>query len=411
MRRATTVIIGAGQCGLAMSRELTLRSEPHVLIERGEVANSWAHERWDSLRLLTPNWQSRLPGHGYTGPDPDGFMDMAAVVEMLTGYAARISAPVESRTKVTAVTASSDGYRVETDRGAWACRNLVVASGSCNRANIPAFAAALPDHIRQLSPLDYRTPAQLAAGGVLVVGASASGVQIAAELADAGRNVVLSAGHHVRMPRHYRGRDIQWWMDRSGLLATTTAEVDDLARARAVPSLQLVGDAGRQFLDLNALQAAGVEVVGRLADFRDGTALFSGGLGNAVALSDLKMNRALAGFDAWAETAGLADLPAPERFQPTAVAQAPRLGLDLRKGRIATVIWATGFRPEMGWLQLPVFDRKGRLAHRDGIVAPGLTVLGLPFLRSRKSSLIDGVGADAAALADQLVHANRRQAA
>ncbi|MEZ5722033.1 MAG: NAD(P)-binding domain-containing protein [Paracoccaceae bacterium] len=411
MKNISTLIVGAGQAGLAMSRELTLRSEPHVLIERGEVANSWAHERWDSLRLLTPNWQSRLPGHGYTGPDPDGFMDMAAVVEMLTGYAARISAPVESRTKVTAVTASSDGYRVETDRGAWACRNLVVASGSCNRANIPAFAAALPDHIRQLSPLDYRTPAQLAAGGVLVVGASASGVQIAAELADAGRNVVLSAGHHVRMPRHYRGRDIQWWMDRSGLLATTTAEVDDLARARAVPSLQARGRC-RPAVSRPQRSAGGRRRGGRTSrrfPRRHGPVLgwprqCRGAVGSQDEPGAGRVRRL--GRDRRACRPAGAGAVRTDRVPP-----APRLGLDLRKGRIVTVIWATGFRPEMGWLQLPVFDRKGRLAHRDGIVAPGLTVLGLPFLRSRKSSLIDGVGADAAALADQLVHANRRQAA
>ncbi|MCB1337534.1 MAG: NAD(P)-binding domain-containing protein [Maritimibacter sp.] len=411
MIHISTLIIGAGQAGLAMSHALAARGEPHVLLERGEIAQSWRTERWDSLRLLTPNWQSRLPGHAYSGPAPDGFMTMPEVVAFLSDYAARMDAPVETNTRVTSVTRDGAGYRVATDRGLWTCRNLVLASGACNRANIPAFAGAIPAHIHQMSPLGYRTPGQLPEGGVLVVGASASGVQIAAELAAAGRDVVLAAGHHVRMPRHYRGRDIQWWMDRSGLLDTTTAEIDDLARARAVPSLQLVGDAGARFLDLNALQAAGVEVAGRLASVRDGAALFSGGLGNAAALSDLKMTRALAGFDAWAEAQGLTGLPEPERFAPTALPARPRLSLDLNGGRIATIVWATGFRPDFDWLHLPVFDRKGRIAHRDGVVAPGLAVLGLPFLRRRKSSLIDGVGADAVALADHLVTTSRRVAA
>ncbi|MCB1356591.1 MAG: NAD(P)-binding domain-containing protein [Maritimibacter sp.] len=411
MTRISTLIIGAGQAGLAMSHALAERSEPHVLIERGEVANSWVQERWDSLRLLTPNWQSRLPGHSYSGPDPDGFMDMREVVGFLKGYAARIAAPVETSTNVTSVTRDGDGYRVVTDRGDWTCRNLVLASGPCNRASIPDYAAAIPDHVRQISALDYRNPGHLPEGGVLVVGASATGVQLAAELRAAGHDVVLSAGHHVRMPRHYRGRDIQWWMEHSGLLGTTTAEVDDLARARAVPSLQLVGDARARFLDLNALQAAGIEVVGRLATVRDGKALFSGGLGNAAALSDLKMNRALDAFDDWAQAAGLNGLPGPERFAPTRTAAVPRLALDFANGRIATVLWATGFRPDFSWLELPVFDRKGRISHRDGVVAPGLYVLGLPYLRTRKSTLIDGVGADAEALADHLIHATRRAAA
>ncbi len=411
MKHIDTIIIGAGQAGLAMSACLQQRAVPHVLLERGRVANSWATERWDSLRLLTPNWQSRLPGCSYGGSDPDGFMDRTGVVGFIEDYAARIAAPVETRTRVTAVSRLGDGYRVATDKGPWTCRNLVLASGACNRAHVPACAAALPDHIAQLSPLDYRTPSQLRAGAVLVVGASATGVQLAAEIRAAGHAVTLAAGQHIRMPRHYRGRDIQWWMDRSGMLATTTGEIDDIARARAAPSLQLTGDPEAQFLDLNALQRAGIEVVGRLADIRAGEALFSGGLANAAMSSDLKMNRALAAFDSWARAAGIDGLPPPERFPATRIPACPTLRLDLAKARISTVIWATGFRPDFGWLHLPVFDHKGRLVRQGGLVAPGLYVLGLPFLRSRKSSLIDGVGADAAALADHLVQSTGRRAA
>lgn len=411
MKRIDTVIIGAGQAGLAMSFCLRQHAVPHVILERGEVANSWRTERWDSLRLLTPNWQSRLPGFAFAGSNPDGFMDMTEVVGFLDGYATRIAAPVETHTVVSSVTRQGEGFRVVTSRGTWACRNLVLASGACNRAHVPACAAALPEHVTQLSPLEYRNPGQLPAGGVLVVGASATGVQLASEIRAAGLQVTLAAGQHIRMPRHYRGRDIKWWMDRSGLLATTTDQIDDLARARAVPSLQLVGDAGARFLDLNALQSAGVRIVGRLADVRAGEALFSGGLANAAMLSDLKMTRTLQGFDAWATEAGLTGLEPPERFAPTRIPANPALRLDLAKAGISTVIWATGFRPDFRWLDLPVFDPKGRLRHREGIVAPGLYVLGLPLLRSRKSSLLDGVGADAAALADHLVNATCRRAA
>jgi putative flavoprotein involved in K+ transport len=222
---------------------------------------------------------------------------------------------------------------------------------------------------------------------------------------------MLAAGQHIRVPRSYRGRDIQWWMDRSGVLDTTSGEVDDIERARRVPSLQLIGSPSPRLMDLAALQAAGVEIAGRLAGIRGGEALFSGSLANHCALSDLKMNRLMGGFDAWAESRGISGLPSPERFAPTPLPKAPRLRCDLADGRFRSVIWATGFRPDFGWLDLPVFDRKNRLRHDDGLVAPGLYVLGLPFLRRRRSALIDGAGDDAGALADHIVQVRSRQAA
>lgn len=411
MKRISTVVIGAGQAGLAMSHGLTRHGIPHVVLERGRVAQSWRTERWDSLRLLTPNWQSRLPGHAYVGDDPHGFMSMPQVIDFLDAYARAGNVPVAERTTVTSVTAQGDGYRVDTDRGAWRCRNVVLASGACNRAAVPACAAGLPDAIDQITPLAYRNPAQLAPGGVLVVGASATGVQLAAEIRAAGHEVTIAAGEHIRMPRHYRGRDIQWWMERAGIHATPIEEVEDPNRARRLPSLQLIGSHADQFADLNGLRARGVQVVGRLAGLRDGVAQFSGALANHCALSDLKMNRLLATCDAWAEREGPADLPPVERFEPTAVPAAPRLSLDLAGGAIRTVIWATGFRPDHSWLHLPVFDRKGRLAHRGGLVAPGLYTLGLPFMRRRNSALIDGVGADAAFVADHIANTRGRLAA
>ncbi|WP_172330649.1 NAD(P)-binding domain-containing protein [Mangrovicoccus sp. HB161399] len=411
MKSIHTLVIGAGQAGLAASRCLSERGIEHVVLERGEIANSWRHERWDSLRLLTPNWQSRLPGHAHGGPDPDGFMAMPEVVRFLEGYAALGRAPVEERTRVTRVRRIGGGYSVETDRGGWACRNLILATGACNAAKIPACAAALPSGIAQLTPLGYRNPAQLAPGGVLVVGASATGVQLAAEIRAAGHEVTLAAGAHVRVPRWYRGRDIQRWMDCTGLHDTPAAEVDDLARVRRLPSLQLAGDGRRRFLDLSALRAAGVEIAGRLAAIRDGQALFSGGLANDCALADLKMNRLLGTIDAWIGANEPGPLPPPERFAPTAVPERPRLVHDLAGGRFRTVIWATGFRPDFGWLDLPVFDAKGALRHEGGHVLPGLYVLGLPFLRRRNSALIDGVGADAAHVAAHILETRGRLAA
>ena len=288
MRYATTVIIGAGQAGLAMSKHLADRSIDHVLIERGEVANSWRNERWDSLRLLTPNWQSRLPGYAYRGDDPDGFMTMPQVVDYLTDYSGTISAPAETNTNVLSVTPANGGFRVHTDRGVWQCRKLVVASGACNIANIPAVASQLPGGIASVTPMDYRNPAQLADGGVLVVGASATGVQLAREIRQSGRQVTLCAGEHVRLPRSYRGRDIQWWMDQTGLLDTDYRQVDDIGRARRVPSLQLAGTPERRDYDLNALAADGVRITGRLMSLDGTKAMLSGSLANHCMLADLK---------------------------------------------------------------------------------------------------------------------------
>ena len=223
--------------------------------------------------------------------------------------------------------------------------------------------------------------------------------------------MVLSAGEHIRVPRHYRGRDIQWWMEVSGVHATGIGEVDDIDRVRRVPSLQLTGGSGTQFTDLNSLQDQGIEIVGRMAGLRDGRARFSGSLANVCALSDLKMNRLLTALDEWAETAEMPDLPVAERFAPTRVSAAPHLSLDLGSGRVSTVIWATGFRPDHSWLHLPVFNRKHRLVHDGGIIAPGLYVLGLPFLRRRNSALLDGVGADARFIADHIEQNRGRCAA
>ena len=377
-----------------------------MVLERGEVANSWRRERWDSLRLLTPNWQSRLPGYRYEGADPDGYMSMAEVVAFVSRYADVAGAPVRTHTTVTSVTRDDHGYRVATDRGDFTCRTLVLATGACNRPSIPALHEAVPATVHCLTPFDYRGPEQLPDGGVLVVGASATGVQLAWEIHRSGRPVTLAVGEHVRLPRTYRGRDVLWWMDAAGIWNQRYDEIDDLTRARRLPSPQLVGTPERTTLDLNVLSGAGVSLVGRLAAIRDGRALFSGGLRNLFALADLKMERLLDSFDEWARAHPVAgEVGPPERFAPTAVPPSSRIDLDLRSGEIRTILWATGFHPDYRWLDVPVLDRKGQLRHEGGAVidAPGLYAIGLPVLRRRKSTFIHGAEDDARDIVADLV--------
>jgi putative flavoprotein involved in K+ transport len=374
------------------------------VLERGELANSWRRERWDSLRLLTPNWQSRLPGVPYEGDDPDGYMTAAEVAELIVRFATSVHAPVRTGTSVDSVLRVDDGYRVRTSQGEIHARAVVIASGACNLPTVPGFAEAVPADVEQLTPLDYRNADQLPDGGVLVVGASATGVQLAAELRQSGRPVTVSVGEHVRLPRTYRGRDVLWWMDASGVWDQRYDEVDDLTRARRLPSPQLVGTTERTTLDLNALATMGVELVGRWASVRDGRALFSGGLRNVCSLADLKLGRLLNGFDEWAGEYGVdPEVDPPERFAPTEAPRSPRWQIDLRCGEIRAIVWATGFRPDYRWLDVPVLDAKGRLRHDGGAVdSPGMYALGLPVLRRRKSTFIHGIEDDAREVIDDL---------
>ena len=291
-----------------------------------------------------------------------------------------------------------------TTNGEIRCRTVVIASGACNRPTVPRFKEAVPESIEQVTPFDYRHPGQLPDGGVLVVGASATGVQLAAELQRSGRPVTLSVGEHVRLPRMYRERDVLWWMNASGIWDQRYDEVDDLTRARRLPSPQLVGTPERMTLDLNALSATGVELVGRWAAIRDGRALFSGGLRNVFSLADLKMTRLLETFDQWARAQGReAEVGPPERHAPTGVPESSRLQLDLRSGEIRSIVWATGFRPEYQWLDVPVLDAKGQLQHVGGVVdSPGMYALGLPVLLRRKSTFIHGIEDDAREVTDLL---------
>jgi len=405
MISTTAIVIGAGHAGLAMSRRLSERSIDHMVIERGQVANSWRTQRWPSLRLLTPNWQTRLPGHDYAGDDPDGYMPAGEVADTLTEYARLVSAPVRTGLTVHALRAGPHGFQLQAGEDRLRARAVVVATGACTLPALPSAAGAVPPPVTTLTPLAYRDPGQLPDGGVLVVGASATGVQLAAEIHRSGRPVTLAAGEHVRLPRTYRGRDIFWWLQATGLLTERYDQIDDLTRARHLPSPQLTGTPQRATTDLNSLTAQGVRVTGRLGRITGGVAQFSGGLANVCALADLKMNRFLTRADQWASASGLdGDLPPPRRFRATRVDPRTPLELDLTSGEITTILWATGFRPDHSFIDIPAFDRTGRIRHDGGVVttAPGLYLLGLPVLRTRASTYIQGAAPDTHTLAGHL---------
>lgn len=396
-RKIDVIIIGAGHAGLAMSARLSRQQVDHVVLEAGDIGQRWRRERWDSLSLLTPNWTLDLPGQAYAGQDPDGYMHKDVLADYLEGYAQQTSAPVKRDTRVHNVRAAGDRYCVTTTQGEWFCRSVVLATGAYAEAVIPKIAESLPTGVAQITARDYRRPEDLPSGKVLVVGGSATGLQFAQELSAAGREVILSTGEHVRMPRQVAERDVYWWLMKSGVFWETTAEVNDLSRARRVPSPQLVGQAGTD-LNLNSLQDQGVEIVGRFAGVCNGTAQFSGNLPHLCKSADLKMQRLLQRF---AQSACKPLSAADLEFSPTQLAR-PRLAAKF-DDEINVVLWATGFKPDYSWLDLDVFDRKGRLQHEGGVVsAPGIYALGLPLMRRRASTFIAGTAGDTEVLAQHL---------
>lgn len=411
MKKATTLIIGAGHSGLAMSRALTRHSIDHIVLDRGGPGHAWRTERWKSLHMLTPNWANCLPGDNGTGHDPDGYMSATEFATYLEGYAQRIGAPIHKGVTVTGLRQSSGDFRVETDQGLYCAKTVVNATGAAARAKVPALAQEVPKHIHQLTAQAYRAPIDLPDGDVLVVGASASGVQIAREVQLSGRQVFLATGNHVRLPRMYRGRNIEHWLQATGVYDERVADIEDLQRARRLPSAQLFSGGE---IDLNALQSLGVEVAGRLSAIRDGKAFFSGGLMSVAQAADLKMGRLLDRVDAWISAhGGDGGIPAADRPLPTRLPDTPRLSLDLSVGTLRSIIWATGYTPDTSWIDLPVFDQRNRLQHDQGVCpVPGLFVLGLPVMRRRRSQHISGAAADTVELAGLLhQHLGARKAA
>jgi putative flavoprotein involved in K+ transport len=366
------------------------------VLERGQLAERWRSERWDSLRLLTPNWMSRLPGWSYQGTDPDGFMTASEVVAFLEQYARNSAAPVVTGGAVRSVRRVASGYRVESDRGIWYAQSVVIATGHCDVPYVPAMSQRLPPSIHQLTPTAYRNPAELPEGGVLVVGASASGVQLAEEIQRSGRQVVISVGRHTRLPRLYRGRDIMWWLDQYGILEDDAMTASELEAARWQPSMQLVGRPERSNLDLRVLRDIGVRLVGRATSIDGSVLQLNDNLTEAIAGSHARMERLLKRIDIAADSIGAPAEAWPARF---AVDASPAR-LDLTANGIKTVVWATGFVRNYRWLHVPVLDASGEIIHTAGVTpSPGLYVIGLRFLRRRDASFIGAVRGDAVELA------------
>jgi putative flavoprotein involved in K+ transport len=398
-----TVIIGAGQAGLALSRLLTDAGHDHVVLERGRVGERWRSERWDSLALLTPNWANRLPGDDEPD-DPDAYPSRAEFVARLERYSRSFGAPVREDTTVTAVERTAGAFRVRTDRGEWTARHVVVASGDCGVPAVPWFATSAPAAVEQIHASQYRAPANLAAGGVLVVGAGPSGHQIADELARAGRRVVLAVGRHARIVRRYRGRDIWAWLDALGDLSRSLHELPRHARERPRPALPLDGRDGGRTIDLGTLADDGVRIAGRVEGFAGGHALFEPGLEANIADADARLRRLLDRIDAHiAARADAHAFPARGPIAPVP-APAPVRAVDLEAEGIATIVWATGFRRHVPWLQIPeVAGDDGGIVHDGGrTTVPGLFVLGMRWQSRMISHQVGGVGADAAVLAARI---------
>ena len=408
MRRADVVIIGAGQAGLALSHYLGLAGIDHAVLERGRIGERWRSQSWRSLRLLTPNWLNALPGSPYRSGDPDGFMSKSAFVESLERYAWQWHAPVETNVEVTAAKRTSDGFALRTSTGDWEARAVVVATGHCDRPVIPFSAETLRGPL-SIHASQYRSPGELPGGGVLVVGASSSGVQIADELARAGRRVMLSVGKHTRLPRTGRGQDIFYWLCAMGLMAQREEDLENPEGARRQPSLQLAGRPDRADVDLATLQALGVGLTGRVHGVGDREIAFAGDLGQHIAAAEAKQARLLDQIDRFAGT------PTPYRPEPVAVPPAPSERLSLTDGTIRSIIWATGYARSFSWLEPLALGADGELAHQGGVTSvPGLYALGFRFLRKRDSNFIGGVGADAEAIAAEIsryLDCNGRRAA
>jgi putative flavoprotein involved in K+ transport len=411
MPTTDTVVIGAGHAGLAVSRLLTEAGVDHVVLDRGRVAERWRTERWDSLHLLTPAWMTLLPLFPAAGTDPDAFIGSGAFVEHLERYAASFDAPVVSGAQVLEVTGTEGGYLVQTDVGAWHAHHVVIATGPHGRPRIPAGL----DPERVVAASAYRNPGALAPGGVLVVGASSSGVQIADELARAGREVTLAVGRHTRVPRRYRGLDIYWWLQVTGRLARTIDTMPDPRAARLEPSLQLVGTSGPpQDLDLGVLQHRGVRLVGRVTASTSRLVEVGNDLGRSVADADRRLRRLLTSFDDVARCLRLdhqlspADPPRPVRVP------SPARRIDLVAEGIGTVVVATGYEPDHSFLRVPVSGIDGQIRQvRGRTEAPGLYVVGQRFQHRRDSGLIAGARYDAHDVVDHLVRtrAGRRHVA
>ena len=403
-----TVVIGAGQAGLIMSWHLQRAGRPHLVVERRERLGGGWQDRWDGFRLVTPNWTTALPGYPYDGPDPDGFMDRAELVARIAGYAEAIAAPVQAATEVLRLS-GLDGprarFRLETSRGSIVARHVIVATGAYQVPKIPVAASGFSPRVLQLHAHDYRSEQQLPPGGVLVIGSGQTGVQLAEELHAAGRAVTLSVGRCGRVPRRYRGHDYFWWLrglvTRGPELGTPLPTIDQLPdpRLKFACNPHLSGHGGGHDTNLRQMALDGIRLVGRFEAGDGERARFAANLAETLAFADgLFDARFRPMFDAYAERAGI-DVPADDRawpaYEPPEVTE-----LDLAADGIGTILWTTGYRPDYGWLDLPVLDEFGVPRHTRGVSeVPGLTFIGLLWQLDNASANLTGVGRDAEYLA------------
>lgn len=404
MEKINTVVVGAGQAGIAMSEHLSLMGVAHIVLERHRIAERWRSERWDSLVANGPAWHDRFPSMAFDGIPPDSFATKERVAQYFEDYARMLDAPIRTGVEVLAVErhAGRPGFGLTTSAGAIEACNVVVATGPFQ---MPAFPRLVPGTaaIQQLHSSAYRHPGQLAPGAVLVVGAGASGSQIAEELLQAGRTVYLSVGEHYRPPRSYRGRDYCWWLGALGLWDEVRVQPRKQHVAFAVS-----GYAGGKTVDFRRLAHAGITLVGLTQSCRDGVIEFEPGLAEHIAEGDQAYFDVLRDADAYIEKNGLDFPPEPDAWRllddPDCLSN-PLLRLDLRESGIAAIVWATGFKSDYGWLKLDAaLDAKGMPLHKRGISAEsGLYFLGLPNLVNRASSFIYGVWHDAKYIADHIV--------
>lgn len=397
-----TLIIGGGQAGLAMSEHLGKRKAPHLIVERRRIAERWRSERWDSLVANGPAWHDRFPGMSFAGVDPDGFATRDQIVEYFVAYAQQIAAPIRCGVEVTALELRDDGpgFRARTRDGIIEANNVVVATGPFQRPIIPTAVPA-DAGIVQIHSAAYRAPGQLPEGAVLVIGAGSSGVQIADELVRAGRRVYLSVGPHNRPPRRYRGRDFVWWLGVLGEWDTKT-----IAPGTEHVTIAVSGAHGGHTVDFRSLAARGITLLGSAGAYQDGVMQLRPDLQTNIARGDANYLSVLDEADAYVKANGLelpedpaARLIAPD---PPCVTH-PLSRLNLADAGVASIVWATGYALDFGWIKIDVFDDKGRPVHRRGISAvPGLYFLGLAWLSRRASPFIWGVWHDAEYLAQDI---------